>query len=193
MAEPLIVGIGGTTRAVSSTEQALRAALDAAEEAGAKTRLFGGEQCAQISLYDPEVGLDSEVGRELVDAVRSADGLVIASPGYHGTISGLVKNALDVLEELRTDERPYLAGRAVGCITTAYGWQAAVSTLATLRTIVHALRGWPTPLGAAINTTGGGTFDDGGKVVEDRAAFQLQTVGAEVVQLARALAPADAP
>jgi FMN reductase len=44
--------------------------------------------------------------------VRAADVLVIATRGYHSGISGLVKNALDTLEELRDDERPYLDGRA---------------------------------------------------------------------------------
>ena len=46
-------------------------------------------------------------------AVSAADGLIIASPGYHGGISGLVKNALDYVEDLRGDARPYLDGRAV--------------------------------------------------------------------------------
>ena len=40
----------------------------------------------------------------------------------------------------------------MGLIATAAGWQAAVSTLQALRTITHALRGWPTPMGLAINT-----------------------------------------
>ena len=78
--------------------------------------------------------------------------MVIASPGYHGTVSGLVKNALDYLEVLRDDDRPYLDGRAVGVIAVARGWQAAVSTMTALRQIVHALRGWPTPLGIAANS-----------------------------------------
>ena len=45
--------------------------------------------------------------------------VVIASPGYHGTVSGLVKNSLDYLEVLREDDRPYLDGRAVGVIAVA--------------------------------------------------------------------------
>ena len=40
----------------------------------------------------------------------------------------------------------------MGLIATAAGWQAAVSTLQALRTITHSLRGWPTPMGLAINT-----------------------------------------
>jgi FMN reductase len=86
---------------------------------------------------------------------------VIGSPGYHGSLSGVVKNALDHLEALRDDERPYLDGRAVGCVTTAYGWQAAVNTLTALRQIVHALRGWPTPYGIALNVSGGLISEDG--------------------------------
>jgi FMN reductase len=42
--------------------------------------------------------------------VRGADALVFGSPGYHGTLSGLVKNALDYLEELGRDARPYVDG-----------------------------------------------------------------------------------
>ena len=73
---------------------------------------------------------------------------MITSPGYHGTVSGLVKNALDYLEELRGDQRPYLDGRAVGLIAVARGWQASVSTLGTLRQVVHALRGLADTVGA---------------------------------------------
>ncbi len=76
---------------------------------------------------------------------------MIASPGYHGGVSGLVKNAIDWVEELRADERPYFDGRPVGLIVVADGWQATITTLSSLRSIVHALRGWPTPLGVAIN------------------------------------------
>ncbi len=45
---PLIVGIGGTTAARSSTETALTLALAAAEAAGARTQLFGGALLARL-------------------------------------------------------------------------------------------------------------------------------------------------
>ena len=115
--------------------------------------------------------------------VRKADGLIVASPGYHGGVSGLVKNALDLLEDLRDDERCYLDGRAVGCIVNASGWQACVSTLAAMRSIVHALRGWPTPLGATLNTTEK-VFDATGACADEKAAMQLAMVGRHVVEFA---------
>ncbi len=55
--------------------------------------------------------------------VREADGLILATPAYHADMSGLLKNAIDLLEDLREEPRPYLDGRAVDCIVTAYGWQ----------------------------------------------------------------------
>jgi FMN reductase len=182
---PLVVGIGGTTRAASSTERALGFALRGAEAAGANTRLFGGTFLHSLPHYAPEQSNRTKEQLQLIDAVRHADALIIATPGYHGGVSGLVKNALDTLEELRGDARPYLDGRAVGCIVTAYGWQAAGSVLLSLRSIVHALRGWPTPFGAGINTLET-RFDTADTCSDTKVVDQLATVGQQAAQFALA-------
>ena len=180
---PLIVGIGGTIGAVSSTERALRIALDAVEREGFATRLFGGEDMARLPLYDPRATSRTSQEREFVDAVRKASGVIIASPGYHGSLSGVVKNALDLLEETSKDDRPYLADMPVGLIATAYGWQATGSTIAALRSIVHALRGWPTPFAAAINTQVT-QFDDQGGATDPAVVEQLCLIGRQVARFA---------
>jgi FMN reductase len=182
--KPLVVGIGGTTRTNSSTDRALRLALQAVEDAGARTHLFGGSFLAHLPHFAPENRERNEKQREFVEMVRKADGVIVASPGYHGGVSGLVKNALDLLEDLREDERSYLDGRAVGCIVTAAGWQSAGSTLAALRSIVHALRGWPTPFGATINTAQP-VFDSSGACTDPKIAEQLAMVARQVVEFAR--------
>ncbi|MFC8361286.1 NADPH-dependent FMN reductase [Streptomyces griseorubiginosus] len=186
----LIVGLGGTTRPGSSSELAVRTALQAAEAHGAETAHFGGVFLAQLPLYAPENPHRTAEQRTLVDAVRSADGLVIGTPGYHGGISGLVKNALDLLEDLRDDTRVYFDGRAVGCVVTAAGWQGCGTTLAALRSVVHAMRGWPTPLGVTLNTGGAALFDSDGTCVDPAAAAQLNLLAAQVTNFARVLAPA---
>jgi FMN reductase len=177
---PTIVGIGGTPRQGSTTEQALRIALHAAELMGGRTVMFGGEYLGHLPLYMTDGS--EEAGIELVTAIRDADGLILASPGYHGTISGAVKNAIDYIEELAHDERVYLDGLPVGLIVTAYGWQATGSTLVTMRSVVHALRGWPTPLGAAIKTTAG-VFQDG-VCTDENVARDLALVGRQVADFA---------
>lgn len=186
---PRIVAIGGTVSTGSTTELALRTAMASAVAQGAEVQLFGGAYLAALPHYRSTAHAGAE-GSELVEAVRQADGLLLAAPGYHGTISGLVKNALDYLEDLSKDARPYLDGRAVGLVATAYGDQATMSTMQTLRSIVHALRGWPTPMGATIRTFPG-LYSVDGECLDDRARLQLELVGQQVVQGATSLAAAS--
>lgn len=179
---PLIVGLGGTVRPGSTSERTLVKALSAAEKAGARTELFGGAFLSGLPIYNPHEPFDGGEQKRFLDAISAADGVIVASPGYHGTISGVIKNALDTLEGLRDDPRPYFHGRAVGCLVCAGGAQAGGSTLATLRSIVHALRGWPTPFGAALGASG--LFGDDGEFVDSRDAWQVETVALQVVEFA---------
>lgn len=151
MAAPHIVALGGTLRTESATGRLLASALAIAEERGARTTLLTGSEIA-FPHYEPGAAEGDPRMVRYLEALRSADAVIVGSPGYHGTLSGLVKTALDYCEQLSKDERPYLDGLPVGLIATAAGWQAAVSTLQALRTITHSLRGWPTPMGLAINT-----------------------------------------
>jgi FMN reductase len=183
MTSPYIVAVGGTLRANSSTERAMRHALESARRAGARIKLISGA-ALQLPLYQPENSERSEAARALVAELALADGIILGSPGYHGSISGLIKNALDYAEDLRDDVRPYFSGRAVGCIATAAGWPGAVNTLNALRDIVHALRGWPTPLGAAINT-GENVFDEVGECLSPKVAQALDIMAGEVMNFAQ--------
>lgn len=180
--QPLILGIGGTPRPSSSSERALAVSLKAAEAEGARTLLFSGSDLL-LPMYLPGQQQSDQACR-LIDALRKCRGIIISSPAYHGSVSGLVKNALDYAEELRTDSRVYLDGLPIGCIACAGGWQAAGQTLAALRTIAHSLRGWPTPLGAMLNTSIG-LFDAEGNCVDLAAKYQLETVGRQVIEFVR--------
>lgn len=180
---PKILGVGGTTRAGSTTERALVVALQAAEAAGAEVRLLGGDFLAQLPIFDPRPGGATPAQRELVEAIAEADGIIIATPGYHGSISGVIKNALDTLELGRDDRGLYLSDKPVGMIVTAGGSQAGGTSLMTLRAIVHALRGWPTPFGATLNASAP-LFDGAGSCLNPKDALQLRTVAEQVVEFA---------
>jgi FMN reductase len=182
MPRPYIVGLGGTTRAGSSTQRALSTALDAATQKGADTLLLCGSDL-DLPAYTPGAGTLAQGAQRIVAEIRRADGIILGTPGYHGGISGLVKNVLDYTEELKSDQRPYLEGRAVGCIVTAAGAQGAVATLMALRSVVHALRGWPTPLGVAI-VTANPVFDAAGHCLSPRIDAQLKAIAQQVFDFA---------
>ncbi len=177
-----IVGLGGSGSATGSTERVLRKALDAAEAAGAETAYFDGK-ALDFPMYSYG-GDRTAQAAALIAALRRADGVIIASPGYHGTVSGLIKNALDYVEDMAKDERVYFEGRAVGLIAVAAGWQATGSTLATLRSITHALRGWPTPMAVAINSATPVIGEDG-SMIDAAIGKQLEILAGQVVDFAR--------
>jgi FMN reductase len=150
----------------------LRCALGIAESRGARTQLFDGPFLASLPIYNPEATERTEQEAMLVETVRRADAIVIATPGYHGGIAGFVKNAIDLLEDTAKDDRVYFDRLPVGMIVAAYGWQATGSTLGSLRSIIHAMRGWPTPLGVTINSRET-RFDDCGACSDPRVPAQL--------------------
>ncbi|WP_412515694.1 NAD(P)H-dependent oxidoreductase [Actinomadura madurae] len=182
-----LLALGGSTRAGSSSEEALRVAASCAEKSGAVVEVLAGPALV-LPIYQPESPVRCDEARALTAAVRRADGLLIASPGYHGTVSGMIKNALDYIADLHDEERVYLDGLPVGCIAVAHGWQAAVSTLHNLRVAVHALRGWPTPLGAALNTAQPAIGATDSRI-DESSRRQLETIAGQVMDFATARLP----
>ncbi len=180
---PLILGLGGTTRPFSTTERLLKAVLQEIEASGGRTRMLDGASL-DLPLFAPHHEQRTVSALALVEAVRLADGFILASPGYHGTISGHMKNALDYIEDLSKDRRPYLDGRAVGCCAVAAGWQASVTTLGALRNVVHALRGWPTPMGIAVNSAEP-VFTEDGAIVKPELQRGIQLLAHQVIEFAQ--------
>src|SRR5689334_21862255 len=101
---PTIVALGGSTRPSSSSERLLLFCLEFAQQFGVRSVLLGAGEL-QLPFYAPERPERTADAQHLVESLRTADALIVASPGYHGSMSGLVKNALDYAEDLRNDVR----------------------------------------------------------------------------------------
>src|SRR5258708_4186912 len=183
-----MVGMGERTGEGSANEKEISLALRAAASQGADTLLLCGSDI-DLPAYVPGAPSNTKANR-ITAELGKADGIILGTPGYHGGLSGLVKNALDYTEDLRSDKRPYLEDRPVGCVVTAAGEQAAVTTLAALRSVVHALRGWPTPLGVTI-VTSDQVFDAAGNCICPRIETQLRILSQQVLDFACLRARAD--
>lgn len=178
---PRIVGFGGALGASSTSLLALRLALAGAEAAGAETVVYDVRELA-LPMY--EHGAEPPAAAvALADAMHDADGLVWSSPLYHGSVSGVFKNAIDWLELLSDREPPYLTDKPVGLIGTSGGAQS-MQSINTLDFIVRALRGWVVPFSVPL-VSSGRAFDAAGAAVEPRVDAQLRMLGAEVVRAAR--------
>lgn len=182
MSKPLrIVGLGGAVGASSSSLRALKIALEGAASSGAETRLFDIRTLA-LPMYD--VGeAPPPAAVELAEAAYEAHGLIWSCPLYHGSVSGVFKNALDWLELLGQRDPPYLTDKPVGLIGTSGGVQS-LQVVNTLDFVVRALRGWVVPLSAPL-VTAGGAFDASGAAVDPKVDALLRRLGVEVVRAAR--------
>ena len=93
----------------------------------------------QLPLYSPDANYAQHEGVQRLNRLMlEADGIVIATPEYHGGISGVLKNALDFLGQV------HFAGKPVLSISSA-GGAVAVSSLTQLQAIVRNLHGISSP------------------------------------------------
>ncbi|MGZ3305773.1 MAG: NADPH-dependent FMN reductase [Asticcacaulis sp.] len=182
--QPFIVGFGGAIRSGSSTERLVGRVLAQAEALGARTQQFDGAALAALPHYDPGNPLRTTLQTQFLDAIRRADAVVIGSPVYHGGIAGVVKNAIDLIGDLAKDDRVFLDGRPVGLVVSAGGEQGAGVTLSAMRDIVHALRGWPTPVGVAVNANGQPIFTEDGAIASASLAKAVATQAAQLLAFA---------
>ena len=186
-----VVGIGGTLREGSSSLGALRRALGAAGEAGARTELLDLREL-DLPMYVPGRPL-AEYGQgaqKLVQAMRGADALILSTAAYHGTLAGVTKNALDFAQFLSREERPYFDGKVVGIVATAGGEMAGANTTGALVNVVHALRGTVAPLMVAVPRAWERSDGDG-NMTDEGYVGRLEDLGRLVVDLASRLAAGE--
>jgi FMN reductase len=180
---PLIVGLGGSGRTDSPTMRALGAAIRMAAQSGAETVILN-----LVELELPPYAPDGERGaaaRRLVSDIGRCDALMIAAPDYHGGTSGLLTNALDYVWDLRGAARPCLEARAVGLLACDEG-PGAGNALAVLRGRIHALGGWPTPMGVRLTRQDSAAIDPYGAIADAGVAERFDTLTDQVMGFAYA-------
>ena len=114
---------------------------------------------------------------EFIRKVRAADGLLIGSPNYHGSVAGVLKNALDLLGP------DAIRDKLVGLVATARGDAGAMNTLNHLRQICRWMNGWVIPAEVSIPRAYE-SFGQDGCVLEGALDLELQTLGTELVRYA---------
>lgn len=173
----LVLGLPGSVREGSSTSRAVEVALRGARDAGAETALLNLRDLELPFAYDHNALYSSGVVR-LREAVKAADGLILGTPEYHGALSGVLKNALDLMG---FDE---FEGKMIGLVGVSGGAMGAHDALNTLRTIGRALHAWVVPTQVAVPLAHK-IFRPDGTLTDPKIEDRLRAVGAEVARFAR--------
>lgn len=184
MTKPFILGLGGTSRNPSFSGSGLHAALNFAAEAGADTYCIDIRDL-KLPLYQADWALsdypEAQAIAEFIELHRRADACIWSSPCYHGTVTGVFKNAIDFLEFLEDDERVYLTGRAVGLISVN-----DITPIETMRTIARELRAWVCPSKAVLQEE---DFAEDGSINSEIALRRLKRISSELMTFVQAMRP----
>lgn len=174
-----IVGIAGSLRPNSYSWQALQLAAQRVETLGAEVELLDLRTltlpfCNGGDDYDgyPDV-------ERLQETVKAADGLILATPEYHGSVSGVLKNALDLMSF------EHLAGKVTGGISVL-GGQPNSNALNDLRTIMRWVHAWVIPEQVAIGQAWK-AFGPDGKLLDEKLSQRLDRFAQSLVDSTRRL------
>jgi FMN reductase len=178
-----IVGIAGSLRPDSYSQVALKVAIQKVQELGAEVEILdlremklpfcdGGKEYPQY----PDV-------KRLQDTVGQADGLILVSPEYHGGVSGVLKNTLDLMS---FDQ---LSGKVAGFVSVL-GGQVNSNALNELRVILRWVHAWSIPEQVAIGQAWQ-AFTPDGKISDEKLSQRLDVFAQSLVENTRKLRGVD--
>jgi FMN reductase len=173
-----IVGISGSLRPGSYTSLAVSIALQGAQDSGASVRLLDLNDYTLPFTQEIWSGGEPTPGiLQMREDVKAAHGVVLGTPEYHASFSGVLKYALDLMgfEEFE--------GKMIGLIGIAGGKIGAVNSLAGLRAVGRSLHAWVVPEQVSISEVWN-KFDQSGKLKDTELEVRLKEVGRQVARFA---------
>ncbi|MFN0096830.1 MAG: NADPH-dependent FMN reductase [Dehalococcoidia bacterium] len=177
-----VLGVNGSLRAGSTADRALRFALAALTAEGAICEAF---EIASLPLFD---GREEDQYPAAVAAWRAAcsaaDGLIIATPSFHGSLPGGLKNALDFLDE------PHVGGKPVAMIGIAAG-DAEPGAAETVKVLRH-IRA-VTAIPDVVVSRSGQHWGPGDRPANAGVAIAIGKVAADLVALCKLRESGDLP
>ena len=172
-----VLGVAGSMRQESYSTRALKMVLEEAKKYNAESYMLELRKI-NLPLYDPSEITPDEfssnnnnlVLERITTSLRWADVFVLASPDYHGSMSGGMKNFLDYFWEV-------FAGKTFGYIVASH--EKGLTVADQMRTAVRQCYGWSMPYNISIN--GERDFDSKGNLVNSALAKRIKMLARDLV------------
>jgi len=196
VSEVRLLAFAGSTRAGSLNRKLLRVAAAAAARSGAAVTELELASLA-LPLYDGDLERSAGVpegGRRLKRLMAEHDGLLIASPEYNGSLTAVLKNALDWASRREGEEAPLaaFAGKTAAILSASPGRLGGARSLMALRHVLSACGVLVMPTQFALPAANA-AFDDAGEPVDGTVAQAVAEVARRLVETtARLKAAAEA-
>jgi NAD(P)H-dependent FMN reductase len=169
-----IIGIAGSLRPGSYSYQALKVAAERVKALGAEVEIVDLRTLNLPFCDGSKEYPDYPDVEKLRQTVLGADGIILATPEYHGSISGVLKNALDLMgfEEF--------TGKVTGFISVL-GGQSNSNALNDLRTIMRWIHAWTIPEQVAIGQAWN-AFEQDGTLRDENLSKRLDAFAESLVE-----------
>lgn len=172
-----VLGVAGSMRQDSYSTLGLRMVLEEAKKYYSESYLLELRDI-NLPLYDPSgpssndpsFNNSNNVLEKITTALKWADALVLASPDYHGSMSGTLKNFLDYFWE-------DFAGKTFGYIIASH--EKGLTVADQMRTAVRQCYGWSMPYNISIN--GEKDFDSKGNLVNSALVKRIKMLARDLV------------
>lgn len=165
------MGVGGSYNQASYGTKTLKTLLHGIEKYDAETRLLDLRE-VDLPIFDPGSSNSSAnlKTQKATIEVNWADAFVLASPDYHGSMSGSMKNFLDYYWE-------EFAGKIFGYICTSH--EKGLTVMDQMRTAVRQCYGWSLPYGISVNAEE--DFNETGDIINNQLAKRLNILARDIV------------
>jgi len=163
-----VLGVGSSMRQGSYSTTALNMILDMAKGNEAETKLLDLRQTNLPMLYAAKDDTH-EIG-QVTELVEWADAYILATPDYHGSMSGSLKNFLDYFWS-------EFAGKTFGYIVASH--EKGLTVMDQMRTAVRQCYGWSIPYGISINPED--DFNDKKEVINKKLWSRLDMLARDLV------------
>lgn len=169
-----IVGIAGSLRSNSSSQQALKLAAQRVEALGAQVEVLDLRSLVLPFCSGAQNYPDYPDVERLRATFALADGIILATPEYHGGVSGVLKNALDLMSF------EHFGGKVAGLISVL-GGQSNSNALNDLRVIMRWVHAWVIPEQIAIGQAWQ-AFSPDGKLLDEKLAERFDRFAQSLVE-----------
>lgn len=174
-----IIGICGSLRENSQTQMALEIVMHKVAGHDVTVELLNLRDF-HLPFFDgtndypafPDVN-------KLRDIVKSSDGIVLATPEYHSNVSGVLKNALDLLDFEHAEGKVF-------ALISVVGGPSSSNAINSLRIICRSLHAWVIPEQVIISESGQ-AFDENGETRDPHLKKRLHDLADQLVKHATTL------
>ncbi len=174
-----VVGIIGSLRQGSYSALALKEAVNIVESLGATVDILDLREMQLPFCNGGDEYPDYPDVEILREKVKTADALILATPEYHGSVSGVMKNTLDLMSF------EHLSGKVTGIISVL-GGHSNSNALNELRIIIRWVHGWVIPEQIAIGQAWK-AFDKEGKLNDEKLSQRFDAFALSLLESTKKL------